>query len=297
MNRRIFLSAALWPMAQNAFSAGQKSVVSTIRFAGGLSQTDRRMDFAFALLGEALRAVGEKRPLEHVHGMTQKRRQLEILGGNVQVTTLPSVERQPNGVFAIPFPIRRGILGVRLLLALPNQAERIGAIKNLEQLKKMSMGYVEEWSDLKLLRGLGFKVITTSSYSGMFDLLRRGRVDYLSRGISEVWDELAEPSLAKEGIAVVPNVVLNQPLDDYFCIRANEGILAEQILSGIKRLHQTGAYTELFLRHFGTSLNKAKLAERRVFPVLGYGVRPNTPLNLFDAIDVDPATARFVIPE
>lgn len=297
IKRRTFLVTALAPalgraQAQNTRAASPR----VVRFGGELDETDRRLDFSFALLSAALRAAGDTRRVERVKGMTQERRQFELRRGTVDVTTLPSVGPEPSGLLSVRFPIRRGILGVRLLLSLPERADEIASVRNLERLKKLRMGYVTEWSDTKQFKDLGFGMVTTPSYSGMFDLLRRGRADYLSRGISEIWAELAEPKLGKDGIVVVPKIALSQPLDDYFYIRPDDRVLADTILNGIKLLHHSGEYSRLFLEHFGQALKDANLKERRIIPVVGYGVRPNTPLELFDVLEVDPATARFVIP-
>jgi ABC-type amino acid transport substrate-binding protein len=272
-------------------------IPSTVRFGGGINDSDRRLDFPLELLKAALQASGYPRPVELITGMSQSRRQNELRTGGIDISILPTVGPEPSGLLSIPFPVRRGILGVRLLLARPEQAAAIGEITSLRALKKLRMGYVSEWSDLKQFQDLGFNVVSTPSYPGMFDLLRRNRVDFLSRGVSEIWLELNEPSLAQGGMVVVPKIALSQPNDDYFYIRGDDKVLAEMLLRGIKFMHQSGEYTELFVKHFGKALSDSNLKERRIIPVTGYGVRANTPLHLFDVLEVDPATARFVIPD
>ena len=46
-------------------------------------------------------------------------------------------------------------------------------------------------------------------------MLASGRFDWMHRGVSEIWEEVDNPSLVTEGLTVVPGLALFYPLDNF----------------------------------------------------------------------------------
>ncbi|MBB5202900.1 hypothetical protein HNQ51_000193 [Inhella inkyongensis] len=266
----------------------------TIRMAVGRDDNDHRFDYALALLRLALQAAGFAHELVTVPGLTQTRRARELVDGNLDVALLPTVNVDPNGLQPIRRPIRRGLLGVRLLLAHRRLAPRLAAITQLSTLKKQyRLGYGADWGDLPLQQRLGFQVVTGSDYSGLFKMLALGRFDYMSRGVNEVWAEVDHPLLVPPEIVVVPRIALTYPLDDYFWVSARQPALHRALAEGLARLESDGRFQRLFLQFHGRGIERAEMPKRRILPVLGYGVDPETPMDAFDVLELDPSQGRL----
>lgn len=246
---------------------------------------DRRFDFGADLLAMALDAAGSSRRVERVRGMNQTRMALAVREGDLDVVMQPSVRAADPGLQPIDFPIRRGLLGVRLLLARPEDAGRIAAVEGIGPLKReFVLGYGQEWLDRRELGVLGFRIETASTYRGMFEMLRGGRFDYLSRGVNEIQHELADPALAGTGMVVVPRIALFYPLDDFFYLRADQDSLRNDITLGLQRLLDDGRYNRLLDERFGAAMRAANLDQRVVLHVRGYPVPDGTPLDQFDIL-------------
>jgi hypothetical protein len=214
--------------------------------------------------------------------------------GRLDVALLPTVNVDTQGLLPIRRPIRRGLLGVRLLLAHRELAPRLARIRQLSELKKgYRLGYGEDWSDLPLQHRLGFRIVTGSDYSGLFKMLALRRFDYLSRGVNEVWPEIDHPLLVPPEIVVVPRIALVYPLDDYFWVSAHQPALHRALSLGLQRLEADGRFQRLFFEFHGRSIERAAMGQRRILPVLGYGVDPDTPLDAFDVLQLDPSQGRL----
>ena len=185
-------------------------------------------------------------------------------------------------------PIRRGLLGLRLLLARQESLRSLAAVQNLRQLQQgFTLGYGSDWFDLEMMRTVGFRVVTGSSYTGLFQMLKAGRFDFMSRGVNEVWSEVDNPALVNKELAIVPGLALYQPLDDYFHLGSASTDWALVLRRGLDIVLHDRRYATLFQRHYRAALQRAGLAKRRVLLVTGYGIDPATPLDQFDVLELE----------
>jgi hypothetical protein len=290
-------AAALLPGRSLAQAGGSPVVLGTpqasrsevlrsepLRFSGGLDGNDERYSFPAELLSLAMRSAGSHRELLQIGGMTQARLAVEVSEGRMDTLLLPSSWPINAAVTPVLVPLRRGLLGVRLLLARPEVAQKLARCKTLAELRSgFVMGYGADWIDRPAFEPLGFRMNAGASYSGLFDMLRAGRCDYLNRGVNEVWAELDHPQLGR-GLVVVPGVGLSYPLDDYFWVRRGNTELHEQITRGLARAKADGSYRASFDRFHSAGLRRAALPSRVMFDVGGYPSEPGTPLELFDLL-------------
>lgn len=286
------------PSRVEAQTTAQREAERTVRFPGRGEPGDKRFDFSAELLSLVLDRGGGEWTLTIVEGMKQPRALQAAREGDVDVVTLPILASAGSGLIVIRKPLRRGLLGLRLLVSRPEDAEGLMRIESLEALKReYVMGYGDTWMDRKVLADLGFRMSTGSSYTGLFDMLRAGRFDYLNRGINELGPELADPRLAGRGLAVVPGIALYYPLDDYFLVTPRRPELARAIERGFERALFDGSYAALFQKHFESAMREAKLEERSIIRVSGYPVPPGTPLGDFDVLGLVRSTAVFTPPK
>lgn len=264
------------------------------RVAAAAHLADQRFDFPLRLLERLLEAAGLPSQLQPLPQPNQREAARQLAAGELDIALLPSVGVQESGLLPLRWPVRRGLLGARLLLARRELLPRLAALPSVEALKRdFVMGYGSDWHDLPQLRTLGFRLFTEPDYPSLFRQLADGRFDYLSRGVNEVWGELDHPLLVPHGIAVVPRLALAYPLDDYFYVAERRRDWLSPLQRGFTRLWDSGDYQRLFFEHHGRALERATFARRRVWPLLGYGVEPHTPLSLFDALRLRPQQARW----
>ncbi len=240
----------------------------TVRFASGQEEGDPRFAYSLRLLALALDRGAYPAQLRLVGGLTQLRQARELLDDQLDVGLLPSNSTaSEQGVLAVKVPIRRGLLGLRLLLARRELADEVARVSSLAQLQqRYTLGHGADWGDLGLLRRGGFRVVTSATYSGLFRMLEVGRFDLMSRGVSEVWDELEQPRLAGSGrLAVVPGIAMFYPLDDYFWVNPARPDLARAIEIGLPRARADGSFDALFRKQYQSALRKAELGARRIF--------------------------------
>jgi hypothetical protein len=255
-----------------------------LRFSGGLDTNDRRYEYPRELLELALVKAGSLRSVVQQGGMTQARLAVEVAEGRMDVLILPTSWPSNEAVMPVRVPLRRGLLGVRLLLARQDVAASLAAVRTLDELRRnFRMGYGADWIDRQAFVPLGFRMVLGSNYTGLFDMLRAGRFDYLHRGINELWHELDHPRLGRD-LAVVPQLALRYPLDDCFWVRRGNTALAATIDRGLAIARADGSFAALYDRWFGPGVARAALAQRRVFELGGYPVEPDMPLDLFDAL-------------
>lgn len=289
-------SALAWaPATASAQAVAQHAAEKLVRFPGHAEEPgDLRGEFAGELLALVLERANEGHRLQVVGGMGQPRRIRAAHDGLVDVVVLPHQAEAQSQLIAVRLPLRRGLLGVRLLLARPETAQRLMTVGSLAELKQgFVMGYGATWLDREVMAGLGFRMMTGSSYAGLFDMLRAGRFDYLSRGVNEIEAEMADPRLGGSGLEVVPGIALYYPLDDYFYVTPERPELARSIERGFRRALADGTYAALFHRHFHTAMRDARLDERSIIHVSGYPVPPGTPLEAFDVLGLVRSSAVF----
>ena len=111
-------------------SVGAQAALPVLRTPGPRDANDRRDQFAHELLTEALAAAGHPVQLERVPGLGQRRIVSDMAGGQIDVAALPSVGVLPPEITAVRWPIRRGLLGLRLLLATPKRAPALAAVRS-----------------------------------------------------------------------------------------------------------------------------------------------------------------------
>ena len=171
-----------------AQALAQRAAEKTVRFPGRAEEPgDTRGEFASDLLALVLAQADEGYRLEIVGGMNQPRRIQAAHEGLVDVVVLPHQASTKSRLIPIRHPLQRGLLGVRVLLARPEMAERLMTIGSLEELKRgYVMGYGANWLDRDVMARLGFRMEYGSRYTGLFEMLRAGRFDYLTRGVGEL---------------------------------------------------------------------------------------------------------------
>lgn len=176
------------------------------------------------------------------------------------MTTSTEREQKLN---PIRIPLLKGLLGLRIALINSKNPNTLGSIDTLDELKKLYIGQGHDWMDTDILRQQGFNIIPSSNTKTLFDLLKRGRIDYFPRSITEVWFE--QTFFSDERVVVDEMIAIYYPLATYFFVRNDEHVLHQQITLGLNRALEDGSFNQVFNSYFEKYLEKAQLSKRKLY--------------------------------
>ncbi|MEN0035726.1 MAG: diguanylate cyclase [Cellvibrio sp.] len=239
---------------------------------------DKRGHYPIELLKLALAKSGKDyiaKPSKFDQPQWRTLRHLQMGKDMDVVWTLSSPERE-HELLPIRIPIDRGLIGWRLLLISDTDTQRFADIDTEEQLKAIRSGQGHDWPDYPILLDNGFKVTPSSSYEGLFHMLKRDRIGYFPRSLTEIQPELdARPTM---GLVIAPKWVLYYPAPLYFFVRRDNTQLAHAIEQGLETAIRDGSMRQLFEQHFNQDIARAQLQQRKVVRLHNPLLTPETPL-------------------
>lgn len=208
--------------------------------------------------GRALRYIEEQQGIDVFWSMTSKQREQQLL--------------------PIRIPIDRGLLGWRLLLIRKSDEARFAQIESVAQLAALHGAQGHDWPDLDILRGAGLDIYPSPHYESLFNMLERGRIDYVPRSVSEIGVELARHNNNGQ-FAIAPRLALHYPAAEYFFVHRQRAELARQIEAGLRRALADGSFDALFRQYHAESIKQADLASRHILQLPNLLLPAATPLS------------------
>lgn len=237
-----------------------------------------RHDFALKLLELVLSKNGVPYQILAVKSeevLTEGRVEKMVVDGELDMLFISTSAARERSMIPIKVPIYRGLLGLRLLLIKPQNNEKFKQIKSLQDLKPYVAGHNAHWSDFAVFKANGLKVVSTTSYDALFEMLKHERFDYFSRGVNEVWSELAQHS---DQLVIADNLMLFYPHPVYFFVSKHRPELAALVEKGLEIATQDGSYKALFLSYYADTIKRANLNRRTMIflnnPAVPAGTAP-----------------------
>ena len=263
------------------------------------SPMDRRYQYHWKILETALektRAEFGPYELSVAEVMTEKRQAFELQQANGSLTvmylgTTPAMERD---LLPVRIPVDKNLGGFCVFLIRNEQQGRFDAIRTLADLKAISFGLGLDWLDVGILRASGLKVVTGSSYEGLFDMVNNGRFDVFLRAAVEVIDELEPRHARYRDLVIERNLVLYYPMPMYFWFaRTPEGRRqAQRAEAGMRAMLADGSYDRIFSEYQDNKIRRLDLGHRRIIRIPNPNLGPETPFE--DArLWFDPATYKL----
>lgn len=163
-------------------------------------------------------------------------KKLDVLWG------VSSYEREEQ-YHAIKIDLLKRLNSYRALVVRKNRVAEFEG-QPLKALQAFSAGSAYHWVDSKVLAANGFDVVTFSDFDTMYPMLSRGRFDFASRGLDQLWDELSHYD--KPDFTPVPKLYLHYPLPVYFFVRKDDVQLAACLQTGLEAAFTDGSYQTLF---------------------------------------------------
>ncbi len=237
-----------------------------------------RHDFALKLLELVLSKSGVSYQIEAVKSdevLTEGRVEKMVVDGELDMLFISTSAERERSMIPVKVPIYRGLLGLRLLLIKPEQNEKFKKIKSLKDLKPFVAGHNVHWSDFGVFKDNGLKVVSSTNYAALFEMLKHDRFDYFSRGVNEVWGELAQHS---DELIIADNIMLFYQHPVYFFVSKHRPELAALVEKGLAQATEDGSYKALFQSYYAKTLQRADLKNRTMIylnnPAVPAGTAP-----------------------
>jgi len=248
------------------------------------SSFDVRYLYQWEILRTALEKTNPKwGPYEMVPSerMVERRQAFELKNATGKLTvmylsTTPDFEKT---LIPVRIPVDRNLGGYCLFLIRKEDQKRFDAVRSLEALRRFRYGLGLGWVDVGILRTNGLKVVTGSSYEGLFEMLVAGRFDVFLRGAVEILDEYDQRKRVLPNLAIEENLILYYPLPMYFWFSRNDSgrRLAGRAEEGMRMMIADGTYDAIFNRHQRPKIERLRLKERTIFRIENPNVGPETP--------------------
>jgi ABC-type amino acid transport substrate-binding protein len=266
--RHYLLSALLLALSATAVAAPMRFV-----YPPPENVSDQRQTYYWDLLRAVLDSNRERYgdyTLEAFSApMSYQRAQSELEAGGERITIFAPASNRAleKSLLAIPLPLDKGLLGLRLFLIMESSQTALDQVKTVGALKRFTIGQRPTWTDAMILEHNGFLVVATDSFEGLFKGLAAHRFDLFSRGANEIQAEWLSRREAIPGLAVEKKLALLYPMARYYFVpRTAEGErMAERIRDGLLRLAASGEFERRYQAYKATVLKDLPLAGRQVF--------------------------------
>ncbi|MDT9001820.1 hypothetical protein RQP53_21265 [Paucibacter sp. APW11] len=171
--------------------------------------------------------------------------------------------------------LHRGLLGVRLPIALKRRSAELSALPDLAALRRERIAQVSGWPDLAVLQANGLQVQSLPRLELFPEALRRGRADLFALGVTEA-QAIVEPL---PDCRVLDDWLIAYPAASHFFVGRHRPELLGRLHAGWELVLADGSFAALFERVLGPAVARARLAERRWIVLANPDLPAQTPLH------------------
>jgi Bacterial extracellular solute-binding proteins, family 3 len=237
--------------------------------------------YAKGLLRLVLSKVPEKNyKLDESTPNNTEERNIQMLEDGVfDIVWYTSTKENEERMRPIRVCIFKGLLGYRVLMIKKGTQHKFDNIKNIEDLRKVSLGQGRFWADTVILKANNLNVVEVTKYFSLFDMLDGDRFDGFPRGIHEPWKEIEQrPNLSLD---VEKNLLLVYQNPFYFFVSKTNSELAKDVEKGFDIAIEDGSFDEYLLNDpaIKEALLKVNLKNRIIIPLENPSLSPLTPLD------------------
>jgi hypothetical protein len=197
---------------------------------------------------------------------------------DLNVVWSSTTEEKERNYLPIRIPLRKGLMGYRLLLVHKDKQDSLKEVRSLDDLKKFSVGQGVGWEDVKLYEANGIEVIE-AKYSNLFRMLSYKRFDFFPRGINEVFTEFEKESVQNPNLVIDENLLIYYPWPYYFFVSKSNPQLHKRIEMGLRKMIKDGSFDAIFWKHNGRAIESANFKKRRIIYIKNHLLPKETPLN------------------
>ena len=248
------------------------------------SSIDVRYDYEWEILRTALEKTRPKYgdfKMTRSNVMSEKRQAFEMMHpkGELSVMYLSTCPEFEKELIGIHIPVDKNLGGYCIFLIRKEKKDQFQKIATLDDLRKLSFGQGLDWIDVAILQASGIKVITGSSYDGLFEMLIQKRFDILLRAAVEICEEVDQRKASMPDLYIEDSICLYYPMPMYFWFsKTAEGKrLAERAEEGMRMMIADGTYDRIFDKYQLPKIEKLHLKNRRMFTIKNPMLGPETP--------------------
>ncbi|HOP39466.1 MAG TPA: transporter substrate-binding domain-containing protein [Geobacteraceae bacterium] len=271
--------SVLFIMLAATMAMAQTVVVYPAFESGDDSRYNDLLEILKTALDKTVAQYGPYRLQPSRSRMNEARSLAELLNpaGMVNVAWCGTSVQKERDYRAVRIPLRKGILGYRVALIAGKRQVDIDRIRNLDDLKKASVGQGIGWGDVAIYEANGITV-HTAGYESLFRMVAANRIDLFPRGINEVFHEFADRHAAIPNLAVEKHLLIYYPWPYYFFFNKSAKSLAKRVETGIRKMMKDGSFDAIFMKYNRTAISKANLKNRRIIRIQNPTLPKNTPL-------------------
>lgn len=266
-----------------SFAAASRAQVMTYVYHAPESSLDVRYLYHWEILRTALERTTPKWGAYRMVPsgfMTERRQAFELKNatGKLSVMYLSTTPDFEQHLIPIRIPVDKNLGGYCVFLIRRNDQQRFANVRSLDDLRQFTYGLGLGWIDVDILKANGLRVVTGSSYDGLFEMLVNRRFDVFLRAATEVLDEYAQRKETMP-LAIEESIILYYPLPMYFWFpKTDEGRrLAARAEEGMRMMIADGTYDRIFDKYQRQKIERLRLKERRIFKIANPFLGPETP--------------------
>ena len=163
--------------------------------------------------------------------------------------------------------LRKGLASFQMLLVPFIKQDAFKDVDTLDKLKQFKAGVMPNSNLGMQLKVADFTVEESHDFDALFQMLAGQRYDFTARGINEVYQEIDSGLPAFDSLVVVPDVAIYTPMSTYIFVSRNYPRIAERINYGLRVIRSNGVFDETFFKHYGKSLKKSNLLNRKIIMI------------------------------
>lgn len=258
--------------------------MDVIRWNHGNVATDKRRDYKADLITQVLEKTtpiyGAYRIVEADQGLVPLRAIQQLQAGETinifMAVTSPEWEEK---TIPIRIPIRRGILNYRLLATNKDKLPTFAKVESERDFRQFTAGLRRGWATVSLMESYGYKMQQTTTLDGLYNMLLRHRIDYIPRGINEIFDEIKLQNEHNSSLVLEPTLAIYTQAPYYIFVSPKAERLAKRLEAGLEMMIADNSLKALFYKYYAQSIVNAKLDSRKIIRIENTNLSSKTPLN------------------
>ncbi len=272
LRRRCLSALGLWPaLGQAAPSSGVVVRHSLVQLPEGVPNYE--LAVLRLLLDKTSASHGPYR-LEAAPAMTQSRAFLQLASGELDIASSITTSEHETQALAVRVCLYRGLMGIRLPIALKRRRAELQRVADLEQARRLRLAQVESWPDTQILKANGWAVQPIAKRDSFPLLLERERIDLFALGAIEVFPLVD----ALPGLCVLDGWLIAYAAPLYFFVSPAQPELAARLRKAWELVLADGSFVALFEQWLGPQLQRAALNDRRWLKLRNPDLPADTPL-------------------
>lgn len=195
---------------------------------------------------------------------SERKHDLLVVGDKVNVDRLvgfPNQKGPREGLIRIGLPVLNGFMGYRILLIRAEDQPRFSSIKNIEELRKLPMGFGKGWEG-HVYKHNGFSVAEPLNMTLLLKMLAGKRYHFVPLSVVEIDDHYEIDGKQVDNLVPEQTLLIYMPLPVYFYVSPEQPLLADRLTLGLKYLQESGQLDKIFKVHFGERLKRLGLSKR-----------------------------------